>query len=165
MFYYKSATFNIYFIKERLHKTEPPKLSKDRFLLVPRSLLFNRHHFLFEIFDRKLLQYIEGDLIGYNLRFWELLGNPKRLKVDKEPFSVLTLRELEAGFVICFVPLVLCFLVFAIEWMLTLKNLLVFLIFFQNYFEIKKIEQSKHSELIKIKFAQLQAAIQSRTKN
>lgn len=144
-------------LKWKLHKDEPPKLLKDRFWFSPISLVFPRHHFLMNIFDRKLQQYIEGDLIGYSLRPWEELGDPKRYTKHKEPFAVLKLRELEAGFVVCLVPLVLSIYVFAIECMPTLKNLVIFLIIFKKFFDVKKVEQSKHCELMKIKFSKWQA--------
>lgn len=152
-------------IKERLNRTEPPKLLKDRFMLTPRSLLFPQHHFLFEIFDQKLQRYIEADLVGYSLRFWDNEGNLKRFETYKKTFAILTLGELEAGFVVCLVPLVLSILVFAIEWLPTLKDLVVFLIIFQKFFDLRKIEQSKHSDFMKIKFAQWQAVLQERTDN
>lgn len=146
-----------FLVRGRLHKTEPPKLLKDRFCLVAKSLVFPKQHYLFDIFDKKLQQYIEGNFIGYNLRSWAEEGNPKRFAVDKEPFAVLTLGELEAGFVVCLVPLVLSIVVCAIEWMPTLKNLVVFLIIFQKLFDMKKSEQSNHSKMMKNKFAQWQA--------
>lgn len=162
VYYYKSAMFFTYICKNILHKTEHPKLLKDRFSLSPRALVFPRNHFLFDIFERKLQQYIEADLANYNLRFWDEQGNPKRFEVYKESFAVLTLSDLEAGFVVCLVPLAFSIFVFAIEWMQTLKDFVVVLIIFRKFFDIKKLEQSKHSELIKLKFAKWQTVKQNK---
>lgn len=109
-----------------LNRIEPPKLLKDRFTLSASSLVFEPHHFLFEIFDRKLQQYIEGDLIGYNKRFWDETSNPKKYEKRQESFAVLKLGDLEAGFIVCLVPLVLSILVFAIEKMPIWKKFVIF---------------------------------------
>lgn len=95
-----------------LHQTRPPKLLEDRFLSTRKSLVFEQFHYMFKIFDRKLQQYIEADLINYNNREWFEEHNPKKHEEYKEPFKVLTLGELEAGFAVCMAPLVLSILVF-----------------------------------------------------
>lgn len=128
-----------------------PKLLKDRYMLESLVFAFPRNHFLFEVFDRKLQQYIEGDLINYNTREWQESINRKTFQ-HKEPFAVLTFGELEAGFVVCLVPLILSGFVFCIEWLITLKNLLVFIIIFKKLFEEKYLEQKKHSNAMRIKF-------------
>lgn len=153
--FYHQSLFNI--IRVKLNRIEPPKLLKMRYMLEPRCFLFNSHTFLFEAFDRKLQQYIEGDLVAFNDKHYIEFSNPKKFEVYKEPFAVLTLKELEAGFVVCTIPLTFSILIFAIEWMSTLKNLVVFLFIFKKYFDLKKLEQSRHSELMKIKFSDWQA--------
>lgn len=150
--FYKKDLYSIV-IKGKLNRIEPPKLLKERFMLETRGLTFLRNHFLFESFDRKLQQYIEGDLVNYNCRDFYENNNPAKFRKYEEDFAVLTLGELEAGFVVCLVPLALTVLVFMIEWIPTLKNFLVFLFIYKKYFELKKFEQSQHSELMKIKIA------------
>lgn len=49
-----------------LNRTMPPKLLEDRFMLESLTLLIPPFHFLSDLFDRKLQQYIEGGLIEYN---------------------------------------------------------------------------------------------------
>lgn len=153
------------YVRQGLNRTEPPKLLKDRFMLEGRALKFERHHFLFEIFNRKLQQYLEADLVQFSVRKMEEYINPKRYEVYKEPFSVLTLRELEAGFVVCLVPLILGVLVFAIEWMPTLKDLVVFKVIFENYFDVKNIEQSNYSRSMRHKIANWQADLRESNQN
>lgn len=125
-------------------------------MLESYALLSPPTNFLFETFDRKLQQYIEADLINYNVRAWKEKLNFKRFQTFKEPFAVLTLAELEAGFVICVTPLVLSVFVFLAEWIPTLKNLIVFHIIFKKYFERKELEQKIRSEIIKAKITKAQ---------
>lgn len=146
-------------VRRKMNKTNPPMLLKKRFMLEARALLFPRNHFLYESFDQKLQQYIEADLINYNVRYFsEGFYDPKKMEQNEEPFAVLTLEQLEAGFVVCITPLVLSVFVFAFEWIPTLKDLIVFLYIFKKYFTVKKIEQRNHSKLMKPKFAEWQAA-------
>lgn len=112
-------------------------------MLDSRVFEFPLHHFLFDAFDRKLQLYIEADLINYNNRKWDEMNNKEKDKKYKEPFAVLVFKELEAGFVVCSVPLALSILVFCLEWFITLKDLLVFLFVFKSYFDVKKLEQSE----------------------
>lgn len=60
---------------------------------------------MFDISNQKLQQYIEADLINYNTRVWKEMNDSKKYAQYKEPFAVLTLVELEAGFVVCMLPL------------------------------------------------------------
>lgn len=126
-------------IRKGLNKSHPPLYLKDRFMLENRALLLSLGMFA-DVFDRKLQQYIEADLVDYNCRQNKEDNNPKRFKEYKEPFAVLTLRELEAGFVVCLVPLLLTLVVFGVEWIITLKNLVVFLFIFEKYFDLKKLQ-------------------------
>lgn len=121
----------------------PPLILRNRFLLEPMALKFRAHHFLYEVFNRKLQQYVEAGLNNYNTRWYNELYNPKRFEKYKEPFAILTLGELEAGFVVCMVPLILSIFVFAFEWILTMKDLMVLLFIFKTYFEAKVQEQNE----------------------
>lgn len=138
---------------------------KKRFMLESSGLVFPTYHYMFDIFDRKLQQYIEADLISYNTRADKEFNNPKTYERSKESFAVLTLEELEAGFVVSLLPLLLSTVVFAIEWMPTLKNLVVFLFVFKSYFDVKTSEQFEHSERIKRKLADWRARKRVRTGN
>lgn len=129
--------------------TEPPKLLEDRFILENGAFMFPRNHFLFEAFNRKLQHYIEADLVKFHTRYYDELSNPLRFKKYEEPFAVLKLEELEAGFVVWLLPLLLSFLVFGFEWMSTLKNLAVFLFVFKRYIDVKESEQNSHCNIIK----------------
>lgn len=163
-----SKTAVVYFhdlygaMKTRLHKSKPPELMKERYMLESRGFLFGAHQFLFEIFDRKLQQYFEAGLINFNNWEWEKDNIPRKLVDNKKPFAILTLSELEAGFVICLIPFVLSIFVFGLEWMRTLKDLIVFQLIFKTYFAVKIDEQRNHGEMIKIKVATLQTICRQR---
>lgn len=116
--FYSPHLFGSIVISE-LNRTKPPQLLKDRFMNEAKALLFQKHHLLYEIFDKKLQQYIEGGFTGYYSKAYNEMNDPKRFEEYEEPFAVLTLGELEAGFVVCMVPLVLSILVFAIELLST----------------------------------------------
>lgn len=136
--FYTTAVYNLVIIK-KLDRKEPPKLLKDHNKLDIRVYEFPPHHFLlYHVFNRKLQQYIEGDLVHYNTRWFFEDNNPKKFELFKEPFAVLTLGELEAGFVVCMTPLVVSILIFGFEWLPTLKDLMVCLFIFKTYFEVKK---------------------------
>lgn len=134
-------------------------------MLESYSLRLPPHHYMFDIFDRKLQQYIEADLVNYNTREYRENCNPKKYEEFKLPFAVLTFAELEAGFVVSLVPLVLSILIFAFEWLPNLKNLIIFLFVFKKYFEVKSHEQSEHSKLMKIKMLACQKFIQKEDKD
>lgn len=53
------------------------------------TIFFSPHHFLFNIFDRKLEQYIEADSMNYNIRRCEEANNPKKCEEYKENFAIL----------------------------------------------------------------------------
>lgn len=55
----------------------------------------------------------------------------------------MILEELEAGFVVCMVPLVISVLVSCFEWMPTAKKLIIFIFIFKKYYEEKKRAESK----------------------
>lgn len=139
VFYNREMYLVIRFV---LNRTEPPRLIQNRFIFGCRGLLFPANHFLFEIFDRKLQQYVEADLISYNILQWNDEDNPEKHVVQMEPFAILTLCQLEAGFVICLASLLLSFLVFCIEWMMNMKDLMIFHFIFKSYFNLKYFQMN-----------------------
>lgn len=145
--YNEDLYYNI--LRHNVKKAELPERLKDRYMLENRALMLEPSNFFFDIFDRKLQEYIEADLINYNVKKERELDNPKKFQKFVEPFAVLTLGELEAGFVMSLLPLAFSCLVFGIEWVLTFKDLIVFLFIFKKYFEMKQSEQKSHNKTIK----------------
>lgn len=153
-----------FYLVDNLHRTEAPKLLQPRFQLEARSLVFMPFHFLFDVFNKKLQQYVEANLCTSSLSYFDERNSIKRYEQFKEAFSVLTLSELKAGFVVCLVPLILCIFVFGMEWMIALKDLLLFLLIFKTYFDLKESEQLEYIDIIKIKMAAWHKALRSKLK-
>lgn len=108
-------------IRGHLNRTEPPKMLPERFMLEKRALMFPPYHMFYEALDRKIQQLIEDGLIEYHLDQLSEYMNLMRFAKQEEPFKVLTLSELEAGFVVSLVPLVLSIVVFCIERLVAFK--------------------------------------------
>lgn len=124
------------------NRSEYPKRLPKRFRLDQRALFFPPHHLFYDAFDKKMQQLVESDLIEYHVRRCFEKINPKRYEKYKEPFKILTIGELEAGFVVSLVPLLLSLIVFCLEWLPTLKNLIVFSHAFNAYFRMKMSDRN-----------------------
>lgn len=99
-----------------------PKMLIDRFMLNMRVVGVAANNKLLRNFDKKLQQLLEADLINYYMRDFEIVvGKAKMDRNPQEPFKVLTFEELEAGFVVCFVPMIFSIFVFMIEWVYGMK--------------------------------------------
>lgn len=144
-------------VRYHLKRIDPPKLMKERFFLESRVLTMRPHHFMFDILNKKLQQYVEADLIQQNSNLEYGEDNPKKYEKYAEPFAILKLGELEAGFVVWMVPLLFSIIVFTLEWIPTLKDLIVFLFIFKKYYDLKESEWKNQCELMKIKFTVWQA--------
>lgn len=92
------------------------------------------------------------------------MNNPKKFEGYLELFAVLTLEELEAGFVVSCAPLLLSLLVYCFEWIKCLIDLIICRLFFKKHFDLKHSEQKRHSALMKVKVAKWQAAIKKMQK-
>lgn len=144
----------------RINKIDPPKLLKDRYMLETIGFAMEPHNFLFDVFNRKLQHYIEADLINYNAMVRAgIYDDPKKYAENKDPFAVLTLKELEAGFVVCIVPFILSIFVFGLEWLRTVLYLAANLFVLNEYFLMRYSEQKRLSEITKVKIAAWQEGI------
>lgn len=120
------------------HKTEPPGTLENRLNVDIKSMALPRDNKFFKIFNEKISQLFEAGLFYQYGKDWLNRRDLKRNEEFTEPFKILTLGELEAGFIVCIVPLVISMLVFGCEWLVVLKDLLVFLAIFRKYFAIKQ---------------------------
>lgn len=146
-----------------LKKNKEPKLLPDRYLMDHTVLSFRLRDFMFEVFDEKIQQLVEGHFIAFHLQNdnrAELSEVVKRLEI---PFKDLTIGELEAGFVVSTSPLILSLMVFCFEWLVTLKDLLVFLCIFKTYFKMRSSEQDQLIELGKMKIALLKIMLDEKS--
>lgn len=91
-----------------------PKILKERYGISMKALIAPNYHRLYHVIDAKLQQLLEAGLIDYSLRYWNDKWNPKRFVAEDGP-QVLTLKDLEAGFVVSLVPLIISVVIFACE--------------------------------------------------
>lgn len=116
--------------------TSAPKLTEFRYMGSFYCVYIEVNDMFSLIFTKKLQQLVEAGLIEYNMRYYYDEIDPKRWEVESEP-KVLTLEELEAGFVVCMLPLAISAVVFCLEWLITLKNYFVIFFIFKKMFEVR----------------------------
>jgi hypothetical protein len=127
---------------------------------------FSRNHKHFEEFNRRIVQLIEAGIIGhfrdefkkyFDSKFYEkpqlihnkYLETTWRKSFVDEP-QILTMKDLKAGFVIWLYSLCLPIIAFVIEWIVRLKDFLVFKFILKAFFEVK---QSNARNVLKCKKA------------
>lgn len=81
---YAPYNFN-WFLFNKLNKSQPPEFLPDRYQTDSFVFNFPRLHFFYEIFDRKLQQYTEADLINYSLNTEKEYADPEKFKKYQEP--------------------------------------------------------------------------------
>lgn len=103
------------------------RVLKQRVGFEMRGLGFSRNDKFFEIFDRKFQQLFTAGLIDQSADFWFTFMNPKRYEhfYVHEP-EVLTMKDLEAGFVIWLISIFLTLIVFLLELLVKFRDRLVF---------------------------------------
>jgi hypothetical protein len=103
------------------------------------GLEFPINHRLFEIFDEKLERLFEAGIIDHYLDDWVKVINPKRYEhlYPDEP-KVLTLKTLEAGFVICLISISFSFIAFIGEWVIKIIELFVIMKIFGQFYQQRK---------------------------
>lgn len=117
-------------------KRKLPKFLKERYGANTVALWIPNFHRFYHVFDWKLQQLLEAGLVDYNMRYFYDRRNPKRFLEEAGP-EILSLHDLEAGFVICMVPLVISIFIFVIEWLVLLKDFLVFRTIVLTFLELK----------------------------
>lgn len=126
------------FFKTSQNKSELPKTLANRFMVEMRVLEVQLNSKLFRVFDKKFQQFIEADLVGVYKREVDLLIGLSKIQVtEKENFKVLTLAELEAGFVVFLVPLAFSLVVFILEWITALAWNCFLHVVWRNFFPLE----------------------------
>lgn len=128
-----------------LHKAEPPPMLSDRINVDARAMALPRDSHYFKIFNKKILQLVEAGLFDQYGKAWLERRDMKRNEEFAEPFKILTLDELEAGFVVCIVPLLISAAAFLYEWIVALKDLVVFWFIFHTFFGMRRSELERKS--------------------
>lgn len=111
------------------------RVLNDRILLDMKALVVEHHNKYFDLVDRKLQQFFESGILRSYYKDIEDIFNAKKYEELKN-HAALTFEDLEAGFVICFVPLLFCIAMFGFEWSVVLKDYIVFRCIFGTLFKI-----------------------------
>lgn len=98
-------------------------------------LYFNTESIFYEIVKRNIKQLLEAGLIDFYAKYF---FEPYEQFVEpKDDAQVLTLKELEGGFVVICVSLLICVIVFCLEWIFKLKDLILKSAILKSYFPAK----------------------------
>lgn len=112
------------------------RLIGDKILTESTILVVEPHNKFFDFIDQKIQLMLEGGIFYEHVNMRERFGMQKFEFI--ESFKILTFDELEAGFVICFVPLVLTIAMFCLEWMIVFKDFIIFRCIFDKFFKINQ---------------------------
>lgn len=140
------------------------RILNDRILLEMKVIVAKKHNKLFDFLDRKMQQLFEGGVFDIITEKIQENVEKNRFLKNKEPFKVLTFDELEAGFVICFMPLVCTIFVFCLEWIVVLKDYVLIKSIFDAFFKIHQDELKAQSEMLDLKIAMWNKIVKERRK-
>lgn len=100
------------------------RILKERMFFEMYGWQFQRYDKLYDIFDRKLQQLFTGGLIDYYDTKYKEQVNPKNYVHLQDPSGpkVLTMKHLEAGFIVWLFSVGLAVFVFVVEWIIKLKH-------------------------------------------
>lgn len=102
------------------------RILKQRLAHDASGMLFPRNHKLFDIFNRKIQQLLTGGIINHFTDEWFKYLDAKRYAhLYPEGPKVLTMKHLEAGFVLWLVSISFAIMAFSCEWIIRLKNFCV----------------------------------------
>lgn len=119
---------------------------------------------MFEFINRKLQQFFEGGIMDFYLTWFKELHSKNRFEEYKEPFKVLTLEELEAGFVISFAPLLFAIVTFCVEWLVVLKDFVLAKCIFNAIFKIHRDQIEAQSDNLRLKILLWKKIVKERQK-
>lgn len=135
----------------------------DRIMLEMIILVAERHNKLFDLIDSKMQQLFEGGIFHpFTEKIRRKTLDRKRFQKFKEPFAVLTFDELEAGFVVCFVPLIFALAAFCLEWLVVLKDFLLVKGIFETFFRVQRNLLNNQSEAQDLKIAMWKKIVNER---
>lgn len=112
-----------------------------------------RNNIYFNIIDKKIQQLLTGGLIGFYVDKYHIWEKPKMYERYRHLFEhdgpkVLSLTDLEAGFVIWLVVLSFSLVAFILEWIARLRDFIVVMFVLNAFFEEKQIIMRQNSETI-----------------
>lgn len=99
------------------------RLMKERVDLDMSGMIFPPNHRFYKTFDRKIQRLFEAGFIDYFRTVERKCLNSKRYEhLYRDQPQVLTLKHLEAGFVVCSAAMSISILVFVFEWLTKFKD-------------------------------------------
>lgn len=106
-----------------------------------KKLTFSHNHAFFNAFNRKIEQLVTAGIINHWTEVFEALVDPKDLiRLKPENYQKMSLKHLEAGFVVWLLSLLFPIAAFIIEWIMTWKDFIIFKYIFKFY--MKHLEES-----------------------
>lgn len=103
---------------------------------------FPRSHRFYEVFDRKTQQLFNAGITHKIIKKYTV--NPKKfIHLYEQGPKVLSMNDLEAGFVVWLISITFAVLAFLMEWLMTMKDFLILRMIFKTYFDMK-IEESRN---------------------
>lgn len=119
------------------------RIIDERFLLQMKGILFKPNHKLFDIVDKMIQQEFTTGLVDYYTKpYFHFLNKKKRRFQPLKGPKVLTLKHLEAGFLIWLACICFAAMAFVCEWLNRLKDELVLKYLLLAFYDQKKLESS-----------------------
>lgn len=117
------------------------RITKSSIACASKALIFPRNHRFYKCFDGKIKKLVEAGIIDhFEEHFKNLISSNRLLFQNLNEAEPLTLKHLEAGFVVWLLSLIFPFLAFIAEWILRSKDLIIFRFIFETY--IKSFEKT-----------------------
>jgi hypothetical protein len=127
------------------------RMLKQSVLGSRKVLVFPQNHRFYEIFNKKIGQLVTAGIINHLANDFKDVVNMKKFSQLKSDEVVpMSLEHLEAGFVIWLVSMIFPFVAFAFEWIVTLKDFMIFQRMFEAF--VKDFENNariRHQNMTK----------------
>jgi hypothetical protein len=103
------------------------------------GMKFPHNHELYEVFNTKIQELVSAGLVDHYEEEFSKYLNPKLYKhLNLDGPKVLTMKHLEAGFVIWMIPLFFAMITFCCEWFVRLKEYLLFNFILLSLYKLKR---------------------------
>lgn len=107
-----------------------------------------KKNYMIDVLNDKLAQLAESGIIEFFERDREDLLNIKRYEhLNYDGPKVLTLKHLEAGFVVWLVTVSFTFIIFAFEWLVTFLNFLALSHIFKAFYQLREQDSRRACHL------------------
>lgn len=124
------------------------RLLDERVKLDTHGIIMGRHAKFYEIFNRKIQQMFDSGIVSYHVTRYSSNLNYNKFKhlYERDP-KKLTMKELEAGFVVWIFAVLLTVIVFTCEWIVRFKDYLKIKYVLLAMYERREVERNKHIDI------------------